>query len=125
MTVSLVGRMAIGRSSSLCPDLVTHATCRAQSMVQTNKLGSDGHHAYIKFHIVLIHANMKMHASAQLLKWSARASLLILTDLPSKFRNADLHGSDSKHPSFLIGINGPPQQQSLPHDPSLCSAHSL
>jgi hypothetical protein len=27
MTVSLVGRMAIGRSSSLCPDLVTQATC--------------------------------------------------------------------------------------------------
>ena len=26
MTVSLVGRMAIGRSSSLCPDLVTQAT---------------------------------------------------------------------------------------------------
>ena len=27
MTVSLVGRMAMGRSRSLCPALVTHATC--------------------------------------------------------------------------------------------------
>lgn len=27
MTVSLVGRMAMGRSISLFPDLVTHATC--------------------------------------------------------------------------------------------------
>lgn len=29
MTVSLVGRMAMGRSISLWPDLVTHATCTA------------------------------------------------------------------------------------------------
>ena len=28
MTVSLVGLMAMGLSISLCPDLVTHATCR-------------------------------------------------------------------------------------------------
>lgn len=27
MTVSLVGRMAMGSASSLCPDFVTHATC--------------------------------------------------------------------------------------------------
>ena len=31
MTVSLVGRIAIGRSSSLCPDLVTQATCNAKT----------------------------------------------------------------------------------------------
>ena len=30
MTVSLVGLMAMGLSISLCPDLVTHATCRVR-----------------------------------------------------------------------------------------------
>ena len=35
MTVSLVGRMAMGRSRSLLPLLVTQATCRPEQLTQS------------------------------------------------------------------------------------------
>ena len=41
MTVSLVGRMAMGRSRSLCPALVTHATCTHMlSFIQRNNFNT-------------------------------------------------------------------------------------
>ena len=42
MTVSLVGRMAMGRSNSLCPDFVTQATC-THTCNLSHQLNAIGH----------------------------------------------------------------------------------